>query len=310
MKIDIVKKLFLIFLLFFNIERTVFASNNSIIITVGNLPITSLDLMKEIKIISLLSNNEINASNKEEIKNMAIQSLVKRSIKKNEIERLKIQNYSKNDLEKQMSLVTNSFGLNKNDFIIFLRERGLNYNDISKNFKIDLMWNTVIFRLYKNKISLNTIEIEDKIKSELEKIGDKKLLNISEIQVNLLDEGIESTSNEVISRINQVGFENAANELSISGSANKGGNIGWIEEKKLSKKIFQNIKNLKKGEISKPILLENIIIFIKKNDEKSPTKDLDKIKENIVNQEKMKKLEMFSNLHYSDLEKRIKVKFL
>ena len=104
-------------MLFFNIEKTVFASNNSIIITVGNLPITSLDLMKEIKIISLLSNNEINASNKEEIKNMAIQSLVKRSIKKNEIERLKIQNYSKNDLEKQMSLVTNSFGLNKNDFM-------------------------------------------------------------------------------------------------------------------------------------------------------------------------------------------------
>ena len=93
--------------------------------------------------------------------------------------------------------------------------------------------------MYKNKISLNTIEIEDKIKSELEKIGDKKLLNISEIQVNLLDEGIEFTSNEVISRINQVGFENAANELSISGSANKGGNIGWIEEKNYQKKSFK-----------------------------------------------------------------------
>ena len=38
-----------------------------------------------------------------------------------------------------------------------------------KSFEIDLMWNTVIFRLYKNKISLNTIEIEDKINSELKK---------------------------------------------------------------------------------------------------------------------------------------------
>ena len=56
--------------------------------------------------------------------------------------------------------------------------------------------------------------------------------------------------------------------------------------------------------------MEGVVIFIKKNNEKSGSQNLENIKENVVNQEKMKKLEMFSNSHYSDLEKRIKVRFL
>ena len=79
---------------------------------------------------------------------------------------------------------------------------------------------------------------------------------------------------------------------------------------KLSKNIYDNIKNLNKGEIGKPLVIENTIVFIKKIDEKTKEFDVEEIKKLIVNQEKRKKLEMFSNSHYSDLERKIKVKFL
>ena len=62
--------------------------------------------------------------------------------------------------------------------------------------------------------------------------------------------------------------------------------------------------------MTEPILTEGVVIFIKKIDEKNTSYNLENIKKNVVNQEKMKKLEMFSNSHYSDLEKKIKVKFL
>ena len=75
------KKLLIIFFLFFSTERLVGETNNSIIITVGNHPITRLDLIKEIKFITILSNVDINENNKEQIKDLAIQSLIKRSIK-------------------------------------------------------------------------------------------------------------------------------------------------------------------------------------------------------------------------------------
>ena len=304
------KKLLFIFFLLINTEQLSSQIDNSIIITVGNYPITRLDLEKEMKIITVLSKIRINEENKKQIKDLAVQSLVKRSIKKSEIERLKVTQFNKKDVDFQISNISKNLGLEKEDFKIFLQQNNIKYEDISERFEIDLKWNSAIFKLYKNKITLNTIEIEDKINSEIEKVKLSKSVLLSEIQVNVSSENLESTKNNVLSEIKEVGFDKAAIKLSISNSAKDGGNIGWINENKLSMTIYEGIKNLKKGEISKPIILEETMIIILKKDEKNNSYNLENIKNNIVKQEKMKKLEMFSNSHYSDLEKKTNINFL
>ena len=304
------KKLLFIFFLLINTEQLSSQIDNSIIITVGNYPITRLDLEKEMKIITVLSKIRINEENKKQIKDLAVQSLVKRSIKKSEIERLKVTQFNKKDVDFQISNISKNLGLEKEDFKIFLQQNNIKYEDISERFEIDLKWNSAIFKLYKNKITLNTIEIEDKINSEVEKVKLSKSVLLSEIQVNVSSENLESTKNNVLSEIKEVGFDKAAIKLSISNSAKDGGNIGWINENKLSMTIYEGIKNLKKGEISKPIILEETMIIILKKDEKNNSYNLENIKNNIVKQEKMKKLEMFSNSHYSDLEKKTNINFL
>ena len=304
------KKLLFIFFLLINTEQLSSQIDNSIIITVGNYPITRLDLEKEMKIITVLSKIRINEENKKQIKDLAVQSLVKRSIKKSEIERLKITQFNKKDVNFQISNISKNLGLEKEDFKIFLQQNNIKYEDISERFEIDLKWNSAIFKLYKNKITLNTIEIEDKINSEVEKVKLSKSVLLSEIQVNVSSENLESTTNNVLSEIKEVGFDKAAIKLSISNSAKDGGNIGWLNENKLSMTIYEGIKNLKKGEISKPIILEETMIIILKKDEKNNSYNLENIKNNIVKQEKMKKLEMFSNSHYSDLEKKTNINFL
>lgn len=304
------KKLLFIFFLLINTEQLSSQIDNSIIITVGNYPITRLDLEKEMKIITVLSKIRINEENKKQIKDLAVQSLVKRSIKKSEIERLKITQFNKKDVDFQISNISKNLGLEKEDFKIFLQQNNIKYEDISERFEIDLKWNSAIFKLYKNKITLNTIEIEDKINSEVEKVKLSKSVLLSEIQVNVSSENLENTTKNVLSEIKEVGFDKAAIKLSISNSAKDGGNIGWLNENKLSMTIYEGIKNLKKGEISKPIILEETMIIILKKDEKNNSFNLENIKNNIVKQEKMKKLEMFSNSHYSDLEKKTNINFL
>ena len=295
----------------FSFEKISANSNNSIIITVGNYPITRLDLIKEIKFIAVLSKIEIDENNKKKIKDLAVQTLVKRAIKEQEIDRLKITRYNKKDLDKQVVATAKNLGFNKEGLKVFLSAQNLSYEDLIKKYEIDLKWNTAIYELYKNKISLNTLEIEDKIKSELEKPKlDGKSILLSEIQVNLSSEGLDTTSKKVLLKIKELGFEGAAKNLSISSSAQVGGNLGWIKENKISANIFNKIKNLKNGEISNPIIVDDIVIFIKKIDEKEESVDLDTIKKNVVYSEKIKKLEMFSNAHYSDLERSTQVKFL
>ena len=306
------KKRFLIifFLFLLYTENLTSEVNNSIIITVGNNPITRHDLVKEIKFIAILSKMEINKNNKEDIKNLAIQTLVRRTIKKSEVERLGITNYSKKDLELQILNVANNLGLDKEGLNVLLKQNNLRYEDMVENYKVDYKWNSAIFKLYKNKIALNTIEIEDKIDKEIEKVESNKLFLLSEIQVNYSPSNLEEISKEILSSIKEIGFESTARNLSVSTSSENGGSLGWINENKLSEVILKNVINLKNGQISSPLPLNGTLVFIKKIDEKDVLPNLETIKKNVVNQEKMKKLEMFSNAHYSDLEKRIKVKFL
>ena len=74
--------------------------------------------------------------------------------------------------------------------------------------------------------------------------------------------------------------------------------------------IYKNIKFLKTEEISKPIYLNDTIVIIKKIGERVFEKNIEKIKNRIVRQEKEKKLQMFSKAHYSKLEKTIQISFL
>jgi len=204
-----------IFLLLFQADILFGQINNKIIIIVGKYPITYFDLFKEVKMISILSNSKINENNREQIKKLAISSLIKRKIKIGEIEKLGIKNYSKKDLERLIQNTSHHINLDKNGLRELLKKNNLSFDSLVKRFEIDLKWNSMIFQIYKNKISLNTVEIENKINLELENLEDK-------------------------------------------------------------------------------------------NDEKK----VEMIKQNIVNQEKDKKLKMFSNSHYSNLERIIQIKFL
>ena len=207
---------FLIIIFFLSFPVKSFAqTDNSIIITVGNSPITKLDLLNEIKLIAILSNTEINQSNKEQIKGLAIKSLIKRNIKKNEIKKRNIEKYNNRQLDVMLNSASKKLGLDKTGLKNLLAGHNLSYDGLINKFKVDLKWNYMIFQMYKNKISLNTIEIENKMNA-----------------------------------------------------------------------FIASSKNVNKQE------------------------DIKSIKDKIVNEEKEKKLIMFSNLHYSNLERSVQIKFL
>ena len=152
--------------------------------------------------------------------------------------------------------------------------------------------------------------MENKIRFEMENIKEKRLFLLSEIEINLTQNNEKETLNNIYKNIETEGFENTAKKFSISNSSQYGGNIGWIDENNLSKKIFENVKFLKTEEISKPIYLGDTIVIIKKSGEKVFEKNIEKVKNRIVRQEKEKKLQMFSKAHYSKLEKTIQISFL
>ena len=149
MRKKICTNLITVFLLLFQADILFGQTNNKIIITVGKYPITHFDLFKEIKMISILSNSKINENNREQIKNLAVTSLIKRNIKISEIKKLGIKNYSKRELEQLIQNTSRRIGLDKNGLRELLKKNDLSFDSLVKRFETDLKWNSMIFHIYK-----------------------------------------------------------------------------------------------------------------------------------------------------------------
>ena len=130
---------------------------------------------------------------------------------------------------------------------------------------------------------------------------------IKPVEKNDLESEIEKLKN----KIKIEGFENIARKLSISESSVNGGDLGWLDENVISKKIKSAIINTPVGALSEPILLpEGILIFKIKDKRKiKNTQSLEEIKNKLVNAEKLKILNMYSLSHYDKLRRSFSVKF-
>ena len=106
--------------------------------SVGKYPITRIDLFKEIKLIAILSGSKIDDSNRLQIRDLAVNSLIKKTIKTIEVEKRQIKKYSKKDLENLILTSANNLGVDKDGLKQILEKNGLSYKKLVEKFEIDL----------------------------------------------------------------------------------------------------------------------------------------------------------------------------
>ena len=139
----------------------------------------------------------------------------------------------------------------------------------------------------------------DKVNKTINK--DQKEYNLSEI-VFSKKKNIELNDqiNEIKLSINDIGFKNTANIYSISDTSKFGGDLGWINENSLSKKIFENLYKLKDGEFSEVIDIGNNYLILMVNKIRISKIKIDKEKEleKLVQIERNKQLNKFSRIFF------------
>ena len=98
---------------------------------------------------------------------------------------------------------------------------------------------------------------------------------------------------------------------SISNSATKGGDLGWLNENQISKKFRSNIINTPIGSLAEPILMNEGILIFKLRDKRKVKNetDLEILKNQLVTTEKTKILNMYSTSHYDSLRRSVSIKF-
>ena len=307
-----IKKTIIFILLFLlNIGIVNAKISDALFATVGDRVITQSDIVNEIKIILIVNNMSYSDDKRERLQQRAIKSLINRNIKQIAISSNDFLEYSKTDLLTELEQIAIRIGLDLETFKDLCSSNGLDFGLLEKKVVVELLWNSLIFQLYKNRISINSDEIEEQLKL----LNTKEEFNeylVSEIVLKPTpDSNINSEISQIKERIENEGFEKVAMDLSISETAIKGGDLGWLNENIISKKFQESISSTKIGNISEPILFPNGIIIFHVRDKRTVEKeiDLEKAKDQLVNAEKSKILNMFSFSHYDSLRRSIPVKF-
>ena len=275
---------------------------------VNNQIITNTDIKKEFQYLISL-NNQLKNLDKAKVLEISKESALREKIKKIELAKyfdletldLNIDIYLRN-FYKNLNIISDS------EFEQYLKRNNISLDYVKTKIQIEILWNKLIYDKHITQINVDRDELKkklDKANSEL----NQKVYSLSEI---LFDHENNSSFKKKLKDINEsireIGFNNTANIYSISDSSKFGGKIGWIDEKKLSKNIIEELQSLEADQYTAPIQTGASYLILKIEEIKyeqttiNESEELDKMIQFEIN----KQLEQFSKIFY----KKIKINSL
>lgn len=302
-------KLILIFIFIILSKTQANSIENKIILKIDNEIITSLDVKKEARYLITLNPNTKNLS-KDQIYLISKNSLVREKIKKKEIlKNFEIINIEQDILKELIKNMFDKLNINsRNEFISYLNKNKLTIDHVEEKIKMEVMWNRLVYLKFKSKIKINSEAIKKEILKN-QKTGSKKYF-LQEILFDIKkDENIQKKNNLIQDSINKQGFEKTALLYSISSTSQNNGNIGWISASSLNKNIYDKIKDLKAGEISKPITIPGGFLILKILEMKIVQEEIDVEKElsKVIKNKTNSQLNQYSLIFYNKIKKDIQI---
>ncbi|MBD1169730.1 peptidylprolyl isomerase [Pelagibacterales bacterium SAG-MED08] len=298
------KILLILFVLIVNKNAT--AIENRIIVKVDNKLITSVDIYNQSRYLTTLD-PDLKKFDDNQIFELSKNLLIKEKIKKIELEKQKINMDIKDEM---LNSYVNSIFRSKNiysvsDYRDFINLMDFNYEQMREKLVIEFLWNNLIFKKYSSNIKIDRNELKELVKNK--KINSYLL---SEIVFDAKNKGeINKKYQKIKLDIDTQSFNKAALIHSVANSASNGGNIGWIKENSLNKKILKVVNKLEINKYSKPISLPGGFLVVMLKDKKSVTSNLDPEKElnSLVQFKTNQQLNQFSNMHFNKVKKEIQI---
>ena len=275
-----------------------------IIYKVNNQIITNKDVEKEQQYLISL-NSRLKELDEAKMLEVSKESALKEKIKKIELEKY----FNFETLELNVDIYLENFYKtlnlnNKNEFEQYLKENNISLNYIKNKIQIEVLWNQLIYDRYISQINIDKNELKKKLQETYNNL-DQKVYSLSEILFeNEISTDFDKRLKDITQSISEVGFNNTANLYSVSDSAKFGGKIGWVEEKKLSKKIIEELRTLDAGQYTNPLQTGGLFLILKIEAIKyekatiNEEEELDKI----VKFETSKQLDQFAKIFYKKIK--------
>ena len=283
------------------------AVENKILFKVNNEIITSFDIYNELKYLEVINEKFKNIEKKQAFE-IAKRSLIREKIK--EIELQKVLKELKIEDQILDNILINYFKKiqikSTSDFKIYFTSINIDPNLIKKKITTEILWNEFIFDKYNQSVKINRQAIINDIKRK----DKQKEFLLSEILFDVNEnEKIDEKFKLIKNKIKKTSFSETALTYSSSATADKGGELGWIKETSLNKKIYNLIQNIDIGNYSEPIVIPGGFLILKIEDvrEVDSYVNLNKEVEKIIKEKTNEQLNQFSNIFLNKVRKNINI---
>ena len=306
-KIISVKLIFAFFVLFFStiVKFSVLANENKILLKVNNELITTIDILNEINYLKSI-NEDINNLENKKIIEIARNSLIKDKIKKIVLMPIiKKMEISDDDFKRILISNYSNTGFTKIDEISqHLKKYNIKPKLIRNKMTINAIWSQFIYDKYSKNIKIDI----DKLRQDILKNEGQTEYLLSEIVFDLKEkQTLNEKFNIIKNAIEENGFANTALIYSISETSTSGGNIGWVSENSINKKILNKIMEINISNFTEPLVIPGGYLILKVNEKRITKKDIkleDELKKTIEIKTN-KQLNQFSNIFLNKIKKDI-----
>ena len=281
------------------------AIENKILFKVNNEIITSVDILTELKYLGIINKDLKKITNNQAFE-IAKKSLIREKIKEIELKKLlkkieveeKFLNNVLIDYFRSINIKSIS------EFENFFISKDINPNLIKKKISIEMLWNQLIYSKFKQNVKIDRESIQNELSNNVK----KKEFLLSEILFNINES--EKLNDKIVllkKEINEKGFSQTALTYSISDTSNKGGKLGWVSETIMSQKIKNEVKKIKVGDYTNPIVIPGGFLIIKIEDirEVDNSSNLNDEIEKIIKDKTNEQLNQFSNIYFNKIKKDI-----
>ena len=299
----------LIFLLFLIIPfyMSAVSMENKIVLKIESEIITNIDISSEINYLKALNPN-LKKLDANKLNLIGKNSLTRQKIKEIEISKYATEEISADYINDIIKSIYTKINLNnKEEFLDYLANFNIMISTVEKKLNHEAKWNQLIYNKFYTKLKIDKDQIIKDIK--LNKFTFNSYLLYEIVYSADQNSEAEELYKKIKKSILNDGFENAAALYSASQTSKNGGNLGWINENSINKKVLENISTLKIGEYTNPILVPGGFLILNVKDKKKIKKEinLDKELDSRIRSLQNQQLNQYSNIYFNKIKKDITI---
>lgn len=222
---------------------------------VNDAIISNQDLIERIELAILFSGLDSSPSTREQIAPQVLQRMIDERLQQQEAERLGIT-VSENEIIESLERFSAPNNMTPQEMLTTLARQGISPDTLRDQARAELSW----VKLVRGRLSPRVVVSEaqlDMAMASSDGSGPEEML-LSEIVLPIYDaDAVDEVMADAIELRDAVregaDFASLAQQVSVSGSADDGGDLGWLRVDRIAPVLRPSVNSLSPGQLSDPV---------------------------------------------------------